>query len=48
MPHAERTFGIYWGSAAAVQLNTKGIVTQPNVKSQPAIANGVDNTKYFK
>jgi hypothetical protein len=47
MPHAQRTFGIYWGSAAAQQLNKLGIVTQPTV-SQPALANDVMNPLYFK
>jgi hypothetical protein len=38
MPNAERTYGIYWGSATAKQLDAKGIVVQPKIPpSQPGL-----------
>jgi hypothetical protein len=38
MPHAQRTYGIYWGSATARWLNDQApqIINQPTIVSQPA------------
>jgi len=49
MPHAQRTYGIYWGSAAGKRLNDLNpqVINQPNVISQPALGNNVNNSTYF-
>jgi hypothetical protein len=48
MPHAQRTFGIFWGSSTAQQLKDQGIITgTPAVTSQPAQVYNVVNSEYF-
>lgn len=48
MPHAQRTFGVFWGSATALQLQTTGIITTtPAVISQPMVGREVNNSDWF-
>jgi hypothetical protein len=48
MPHAQRSYGIYWGSATAMQLQNQGTIAgTPAVISQPALSYGVTNSDYF-
>jgi len=48
MPDAQRTYGIFWGSATARQLQDQGIIAgTPMVTSQPATAYDVKNSDYF-
>ena len=48
MPHAQRIYGIFWGSATAQQLQNQGVIAgTPAVTSQPATAYDVKNSVYF-
>jgi hypothetical protein len=49
MPHAQRTYGIFWGSATGKQLNDLNpkVINQPAVISQPATGNNQPNSNYF-
>jgi hypothetical protein len=46
MPHTQRTYSIFWGSATAKKLNDLGIVSQ-STQSQPAILSNGGNDGYF-